>query len=206
MSGSRARPRGGRPISALGLGFLAILFGAFTGPAALAQERDATPARGSSVAPGDRVRISTSTSAEPSVGWVDGVESDAILLVDEDGHSLATISRADIRRLERSRVRRSGIQRAAPGILAGGLVGFMVGAMTAEQQHCEPGSWFCPTPPKATASVVGLALGMIGGGLISRAIIPGDSWESASLPTLTAGTGRGGGYLSVRIPVGSEGR
>lgn len=201
MNGRHATHRGRRLVIT---GTLGILVGFLVAPGALAQQTDVATARDSSITPGDRVRIATSTSPEPAVGWVDGVEPDEIRLVDESSHSLDTISRDDIRRLERSRGRRSLWDEAGPGALAGGILGFVIGIATTEEKHCEPNDFLCvDLPERYLAGIGGLALGMLGGGLISVAIIPGESWEDASLPTLTAGAYPGGGYLALRIPLES---
>lgn len=201
MNGRHATHRGRRLVIT---GILGILVGLPAAPGALAQQTDGATARDSSITPGDRVRIATSTSSEPVVGWVDGVESNSVHLVDETSHSLDPISRDDIRRLQRSQGRRSLWDQAGPGAVAGGILGMIIGIAITEEKHCEPNSWFCfDFPDKALAGMAGLTIGMVGGGVISSAVIPGESWEDASLPTLTVGADTGGGYLALRIPLGS---
>lgn len=184
-------------------GILVILVGLLTAPGAIAQQADGA-ARDSSIAPGERVRITTYASSEPTVGWVDAAEPDEIRLVDESGHSIDSISREDVRRIERSRVRRSLWDQAAPGAIAGGALGFVIGIVTTEEKSCEPNSSLCfDYPDKGLAGIGGFAIGMIGGGLISAAISPSESWEDSYLPRLTAGAGASGAFLALQIPLSS---
>lgn len=207
--------RGKRPRVA---GLLAgLLAGLVTVQGLAAQQATATPGENidPTAAPGEsigieagtRVRITTSSSPEPVVGMVGSLEPGSIQLLRETDESIVTISRGEIRRIERSRVRRSASQRAAPGMVAGGLLGLVVGVATtenAEETDCDPRSPFCldldlPSN-KLMAGFAGFSIGMMGGGLISLVIVPGESWEDASLPTLTAGTDADGAFLAFRIP------
>lgn len=178
-------------------------------PSATSGERTDPTAAGESIGieAGTRVRITTSSSPEPVVGTVGSLEPGSIQLLRETDESIVTISREEIQRIERSRVRRTADQRAAPGMVAGGLLGLVVGVATtenAEETDCDPRNPFCINldlpSNKAMAGMGGFLIGMIGGGLISLAIVPGESWEDASLPTLTAGTDADGAFLAFRIP------
>ena len=186
------------------LGLLLIFCGALTVPAALAQQTDGTRVAESSIAPGDRVRITTFASAEPIVGRVLDVGPAEVGLVDEDGDPVATILRADIRRFERSLGRRSIEQRIVPGALGGAFLGFIIAAASTEEENCDPGDFICvDVPEKALGGFLGAGIGMLAGSLISLAIIPGESWEDASRPVLVAGSDARGGYLALTIPLGS---
>lgn len=157
-----------------------------------------------SIEPGERVRITMSSSSKPTVGWVDALEARDVRVVEEVTHAVVTMPRNEIQRIERSRVRRSSTRRAAPGLTAGGLLGLVVGVAITEEARCDSGAYFCfDFPDKALGGMAGLGIGMLVGGLISSAIVPGESWEDATLPALTAGADTRGAYLSIRISLGS---
>lgn len=178
--------------------------GIFTAQDLAAQQSNGGRGEIPGIEPGERVRITTSPGSKPTVGWVDALEARDVRVVDEVAHALVTIPRNEIQRIERSRVRRSSTRRAAPGLTAGGLLGLVVGVAITEEARCDPGAYFClDFPDKALGGMAGLGIGMLVGGLISWAIVPGESWEDATLPALTAGADTRGAYLSLRIPVGT---
>lgn len=155
---------------------------------------------------GARVRLSTADSVEPLVGWIDTREPGTVRLVRESDHSVVAVPAEAIRRIELSRVRRSLGRRMTPGFIAGGLLGLVIGVATTEEKSCDPNSWFCiDFPDKALAGMFGMSVGALAGGLISIALVPGESWEDARLPTLTAGADARGGYLALRVPFAAGG-
>lgn len=185
----------------------AAVAGIFTAQGLAAQQPNERRGEIPGVEPGARVRITTAASSKPVVGWVDTMGSRDIRFVEEANRTVVTIPRDAIRRIERSGIRRSTRQRAVPGLIAGGLLGLVVGLAATEEKRCDSGDTFCiDAPERAFAGIAGLGIGMLAGGLISWAIIPGESWEDASLPTLTAGADPRGGYLALRIPLGARRR
>lgn len=206
MGRCRANRRNRRPLIAGALA--AVVASMFTAQGLVAQQPTEERGEISGIEPGARVRITTASS-RPALGWVDALEPRGIRLVEERDHTVVTIPHDAIRRIERSRVRRSDARRAVPGLIAGGLLGLVIGVVTtenAEDVDCDPRSPFCfdldlPSN-KVMAGFAGLGIGMIAGGLISGAIVPGESWEDASLPALTAGADARGAYLALRIPLG----
>lgn len=181
-----------------------VVAGTFTAQDLVAQQPNGGRGEIPSIEPGERVRITTSPGSKPTVGWVDALEPRDVRVVEEVAHAVVTVPRNEIQRIERSRVRRSSTRRAAPGLTAGGLLGLVVGVAMTEEASCDPGASFClDFPDKALGGMAGLGIGMLVGGLISWAIVPGESWEDATLPALTAGADTRGAYLSLRVPLGS---
>ncbi len=181
-----------------------VVAGIFTAQDLAAQQPNNGGEEIPSIEPGERVRITTSSGSKPTVGWVDALEARDVHVVDEVAHAVVTIPRSEIQRIERSRVRRSSTRRAAPGLTAGGLLGLVVGVAITEEESCDPGAYLCfGFSDKMIGGTAGLGIGMLVGGLISLAIVPGESWEDATLPALTAGADTRGAYLSLRIPLGS---
>lgn len=178
---------------------VAILLTGFIGVAA-----SDLRAQDASVEAGARVRITTSHGTNPMVGWIDAVGPDGVNLVRETDRRVVRLSRDEILRLERSRVRRSLAKQAGPGIAVGGVLGFVVGITQTEEQQCEPGSLVCfDIPEKALGGIGGTFVGMLVGGLISAIVIPGESWEDASMPALAVETRSSGTGVVLRIPLGS---
>lgn len=181
-----------------------VVAGIFTAQDLAAQQPNEGRGEIPGIEPGERVRITTSPGSKPTVGWVDALEPRDVRVVEEATHAVVTIPRTEIQRIERSRVRRSSTRRAAPGLTAGALLGLVVGVAITEEANCDPGASFClDFPDKTLGGMAGLGVGMLVGGLISWAIVPGESWEDASLPALTAGADTRGAFLSLRIPLGT---
>ena len=151
---------------------------------------------------GDRVRVTTDRAPRPVVGWIESTAGDGLVLVDEDRHEARAIPAAAIRRLEVSRVRRSGSEQATPGMIAGGLGGLALGVALTEEQSCEPDSFLCfDYPDKLMAGLMGASLGVLVGGLVSAAIVPAESWADVSSPrVVVSGSGRGAS-VALRLPV-----
>ena len=153
---------------------------------------------------GARVRIATSDGGEPMVGWIDATGPGNVRLVRETDHQLVTLHRDEILRIERSRVRRSLGKQIAPGMAAGGVIGLVVGFTLTEEEHCEPQSFLCfDFPEKVFGGMGGALVEMLVGSLVSAVIIPGESWEDASMPALTVNAAPGGASVALRIPLGS---
>jgi len=183
------------------LGALAVMLPGLLGSAAGDLSAQDAP-----IETGARVRVTTSAGAEPIVGWIDAIDPDGVRLVREKNHGPIALARSEILRMERSRVRRSLDDQAVPGMIAGGVLGLVVGITQTEELHCDPGSWLCiDYPDKALGGLGGAVIGMIAGSVISAVIVPGESWEDASVPAVTVETVTDGGgvALGLRIPLGS---
>lgn len=201
--------RGGRPILA---GVFGILLAGLASAEGLAAQQPIDERGEIDIEAGTRVRITTSSSPDAIVGVINALEPESVQLVEETNNTVVTISRDEIRRIEH-RVQRSAGRQATPGMVAGGLLGLVVGVVTtedAEDVDCDPRSPLCidldlPSN-KVMAGFAGLMIGTIGGGLISWALVPGESWEDAPLPALTTGADSNGAYLAFRIPLRFGGR
>lgn len=169
------------------------------------------PARAQEEVPGEsvpevgtRVRVTTDGTTEPMAGWIEARGGEGILLVRASDHAVVPISRDGIRRLEVSRVRRSGSKRSAPGMIAGGIAGLAIGVAVTEEHSCEPNSLFCFDfgSEKLMAGLLGATAGMLVGGLVSWAIVPAESWTEVPVASLrvAADPGGGGVALAVTLP------
>ena len=139
---------------------------------------------------GDRIRVVTSLSPEPTVGWIDASDGSGLRLVDERHHEVRLVPREEVRTLELSRTRRSSAERAAPGMVAGGLAGALLGAALTEEHSCRSEALFCFDfgSEKLYGALLGASAGVLVGGLVSAAIVPAESWMDARLPRLTVAT------------------
>lgn len=161
-------------------------------------------AQDTSVEAGARVRVTTSDGTKPMVGWIGATGPDGVTLVHETDRRVVPLSRDEIVRLERSRMRRSLAKRANPGMAVGAVLGLVIGITQTEENQCERGSSLCfDVPEKALGGIGGAFVGMFAGGLISAIVIPGESWEDASLPAVTVETRSRGASVVLRIPLGS---
>lgn len=157
---------------------------------------------------GDRVRVTIEGAREPAVGWIDALGRGEFTLVRERDHESVRIQEEVIRRLEVSRVRRSGFEQAAPGLIVGGMLGLAAGMAFTEETSCEPDSLLCFDfgSEKLMAGLGAAGLGMLVGGLVSAAIVPAESWEGAEPPGTTLGAVRRGPALTLALSLPARGR
>jgi len=102
-----------------------------------------------------------------------------------------------------SQKRRSVLDEMAPGMIIGGLVGLVAGAVVTEEHTCDPRSFFCVDPPeKLLGALAGSAVGMTAGAYLSWALVPAESWSAASPPRVAAAAGPGGATVAMRLPLG----
>lgn len=178
----------------------ALLPALVAGPT-LAQEEAAGEATWMEV--GSRVRVTTDEATGPLVGWVDARGRDGFSLVRASDHAVVPISRDAIRRLEVSRVRRSIGEQSAPGMVAGGLAGLVIGVAITEEHSCQPDSFLCFDfgSEKLMAGMVGASLGMLAGGLLSWAIVPAESWTEFALAPSRVAAGPSGVVVTYALPL-----
>lgn len=152
---------------------------------------------------GDRVRIAVEGAREPAIGWIDALGREEISLLEERNHAVRSVRTGAIRRLERSRVRRSSSKQAEPGMIAGGMLGLAAGIAFTEEESCAQESFLCIDygSEKLMAGLVAASLGVLVGGLISAAIVPAESWEAASAPRIELGVDPRAPSLAVAIPL-----
>jgi hypothetical protein len=166
-------------------------------PAAAAQSP--APSAASAVAPGARVRV-TRPGRAAAVGSVVAVRPDTLVVHwtargDSVGDTTA-VSTAEVVRLEVSRgMHRRPWRGAGLGLLAGGGIGALVGAVTYTKPNCDAQQFICLDFGRGfAAAVVGGAGGILGavvGGVIGAQRV--DRWQRVPL-------GAGRARVGVTLP------
>lgn len=201
-------PRRTHLLSALGAALVVTMFAR---PAWAQDQADDEQPR---IRVGAKVRVTTSGRARPLVGWLRrSRDRDSLRLFREPDDDIVAVSRSSIRRLEASEVR-SALERAAPGMIMGGLAGLAISLAVIDTHSCGPdSSSLCRTladlskTRKAVGAFYGAGLGVLAGGLLSGVIVPAEKWTEVPVAGITLGTTSRGVSVSLVLPLsGSEGR
>lgn len=138
--------------------------------------------------PGARVRITTGDATRAVAGLLRRAGADSLAVHDGSGRALATVARADVRRLEVSQGRESRGAAFRRGAVRGALIGTGAGALagafgdTCRDRDGNPRT--CETQVSRGGQIAGGAAagGVIGaliGGFVAR---PRERWAAADLP------------------------
>lgn len=186
------------PVPAVPCAILAA--GLLAGPM---QAQEPPPDEAAPLREGSRVRVTTDDGAGPITGWIDARTGDGFRLVRASDHTVVPLSTEAIRRLEVSRVRRSSTEQAVPGMVAGGLLGLVLGVALTEEHSCEPDAFLCfdVGSEKLLAGLAGAGLGVLGGGLLSMAVVPAESWTDVPPVESALWTGARGPAVALVVSI-----
>lgn len=152
---------------------------------------------------GSRVRVTLQGAGEPLVGWIDARNGDVFQVVRASDRHVLPVPADAIRRLEVSRVRRSSLQQAEPGIVAGSLLGLVLGVGLTEEHSCDPNSFLCFDfgSEKLLGGLAGASIGFVAGGLLSKAIVPAESWTEVAPAEFAFTVGPSGASVALVVPI-----
>jgi hypothetical protein len=168
------------------------------GLATLAAGRPARAEDAKAVAPGSRVRVTTSDHR--FVGRLAALRGETIILEREKGETLE-IHRAEVLGLEVSQRRGRKLKGAAIGLLVGLGAAAAIGVAGSDDCSGRSSGSLCFGPAEVTA-ISGILTVPVGA-LLGALIAPGEKWRPAGVADLSvqAGPSRGGGF-GVRVAVG----
>jgi hypothetical protein len=150
--------------------------------------------------PARRVRV-RAAGERPIMGTLQAMNETALTVKPDDGSAPVTLDRARISRIEVSRGRSRRSTGAMNGLVAGGLVGAVLG-LVIPNDYCpacfRSYNYHPPGPGKLVVVTAGI-LGVLGAG-IGAAISPGESWKTVSFDRLHVTVAPAGGR-GVRLAV-----
>lgn len=135
-------------------------------------------------APSSRVRV-RAAGGRPIVGTLKAMNETALTVKPDGSTGLVTVDRARISRIEVSRGRSRRSTGAANGLVAGVLVGAVLGLLAPDDYcgACLRSYTFRPTPRGKLVLVGAGFFGLLGAG-IGAAAPPGERWEAVSFDRL----------------------